>query len=99
LRRAPQYRPGLVDPYRDHLRARRATEPGVPVRQLYGEIKALGYQGGLNLLYRYVNGGRLAGDRVAISGRKLTGWIMGRPRSCPSPAVLTCTNSSPPARK
>ena len=79
LRRPPQYRPGLVDPYRDHLRARRAAEPGVPVRQLFAEIKALGYQGGLNLLYRYVNEGRLAGDRVAVSGRKLTGWIMSRP--------------------
>lgn len=79
LRRPPQYRPGLVDPYRDHLRARRAAEPGVPVRQLYFEIKALGYQGGLNLLYRYINEGRLTGDRVAISGRKLTSWIMTRP--------------------
>ncbi len=79
LRRPPQYRPGLVDPYRDHLRTRRAAEPGVPVRQLFAEIKALGYQGGLNLLYRYVNEGRLASDRVAVSGRKLTGWIMSRP--------------------
>lgn len=79
LRRPPQYRPGLVDPYRDHLRARRTDEPGVPVTHLFTEIKALGYTGGLNLLYRYLNEGRLAGDRVVVSGRKLTGWIMSRP--------------------
>lgn len=79
MRRPPQYRPGLVDPYRDHLRARRAAEPGVPVTRLFAEIKELGYRGGLNLLYRYLNEGRLAGDRVAVSGRKLTGWIMSNP--------------------
>ncbi len=79
LRRPPQYRPGLVDPYRNHLRTRRAADPGVPVRQLFREIKALGYKGGLNLLFRYVNEGRLAGDRVTVSGRKLTGWMMSRP--------------------
>ncbi|MDE1675511.1 ISL3 family transposase [Nocardia gipuzkoensis] len=88
LRRPPQYRPGLVDPYRDHLRTRRAAEPGVPVRQLFQEIKTLGYKGGLNLLYRYVNEGRLTGDRVAVSGRKLTGWIMS------NPAELTETRRS-----
>ena len=38
LQRAPQYRATLVDPYRDHLRARRAAEPGVPVLQLFREI-------------------------------------------------------------
>lgn len=59
LRRPPQYRACLVDPYRDHLRARRAAEPGVPVLQLFDEITALGYAGGLNLLYKYVNQGRL----------------------------------------
>ena len=51
----------------------------MPVRQLFQEIKALGYTGGLNLLYRYVNEGRLAGDRVAVSNRKLTGWMMTQP--------------------
>ena len=28
--RAPKYRATLVDPYRDHLRARRAEDPAVP---------------------------------------------------------------------
>ncbi|MFD5513660.1 ISL3 family transposase [Streptomyces sp. NPDC127051] len=31
LVRAPQYRPTLVDPYRDHLRQRRQEDPAVPV--------------------------------------------------------------------
>ena len=30
LQRVPKYRPTLVDPYRDHLRKRRAEEPGRP---------------------------------------------------------------------
>lgn len=53
-RRAPRYKPTLVDPYRDHLRTRRAQDPGVPVLQLFREIKELGYIGSLNLLYRYI---------------------------------------------
>ena len=32
--RAPRYRATLVDPYREHLRARRAEDPAVPVHQL-----------------------------------------------------------------
>ena len=52
LQRAPQYRPTLVDPYRDHLRRRRAEEPGVPVQLLLREIRELGYQGSSNLLVR-----------------------------------------------
>jgi hypothetical protein len=32
--RAPKYRPTLVDPYRDHLRARRAADPAVPAQTL-----------------------------------------------------------------
>lgn len=42
LVRAPQYRPTLVDPYREHLRHRRAEDPAIPVLQLLAEIKALG---------------------------------------------------------
>lgn len=67
LVRAPQYRPTLVDPYRDHLRRRRAEEPAVPVQRLFAEIKQLGYQGSLNLLYRYITQGRAEGDRPPIS--------------------------------
>ncbi len=42
LRRAPRYRPTLVDPYRDHLRERRAADPAVPVKQLFRDIPGAG---------------------------------------------------------
>ena len=58
LRRAAQYRPTLVDPYRDYLRERRDEEPGVPVQQLLREIRERGYPGSSNLLVRYINQGR-----------------------------------------
>ena len=58
LRRAAQYRPTLVDPYRDYLRERRAEEPGVPVQQLLREIRERGYPGSSNLLVRYISQGR-----------------------------------------
>src|SRR5207248_8206849 len=79
LQRAPQYRPTLVDPYRDHLRTRRAQEPATPVMTLFHEIKALGYQGSLNLLYRYITQGRVEGDRPPISPRGLARLILTRP--------------------
>ncbi|WP_425296940.1 ISL3 family transposase [Nocardia abscessus] len=83
LRRPHQYRACLVDAYRDHLRARRAAEPGVPVLRLFAEIKELGYTGGLNLLYKYVNQGRLDGDRITPSPRRVTRWILTRPANLP----------------
>jgi len=52
--RAPRYRATLVDPYRDHLRARRAADPAVPVHRLLAEIREKGYPGSMNLLYRYI---------------------------------------------
>ncbi len=79
LRRPPQYRACLVDDYREHLRARRAADPGVPVLRLFEEITKLGYTGGLNLLYRYINQGRLDGDRIMPSPRRLTRWLLTRP--------------------
>ncbi|MCT9934817.1 ISL3 family transposase [Planotetraspora sp. A-T 1434] len=79
LRRAPRYRPTLVDPYRDHLRQRRAAEPAVPVLQLFGEIKELGYTGSLNLLYRYITQGRAEGDRPVVTPRRLARLLLTRP--------------------
>ena len=61
--RAPRYRATLVDPYRDHLRKRRAEDPAVPVQQLLREIRELGYQGSSNLLVRYITQGRVESDR------------------------------------
>jgi hypothetical protein len=63
MRRAPQYRPTLVDPYREYLRKRRAIDPAVPVLQLLGEIRERGYTGSQNLLYRYITQGRVEDDR------------------------------------
>lgn len=79
LRRPPPYRASLVDPYRDHLRQRRAAEPGVSVARLFTEITALGYTGSLNLLHKYLNQGREQGDRIMPSPRRLASWIMSKP--------------------
>ncbi|MFD1502975.1 transposase, partial [Streptosporangium lutulentum] len=79
LHRAPQYRPTLVDPYRDRLKRRRAEDPAVPVLHLFTEIKALGYQGSFNLLYRYITQGRVEGDRPPISPRRLARLLLTRP--------------------
>jgi len=84
--RAPGHRgrmPTLVDPYRDHLRARRAEDPAVPVWRLLAEIRELGYTGSMNLLYRYITQGRVEADRPHLSPRRVT-------RSCspgPTPSV------------
>lgn len=84
LRRPPQYRACLVDPYRDHLRRRREAEPGVSVLHLFHEIKALGYTGGINLLHKYLNQGRAESDRLMPSPRRLTSWILSRPTDLPA---------------
>ena len=77
--RVPKYRAGLVDPYRDHLRTRRAADPAVPVSHLFEEIKALGYTGCLNLLHKYINQGRADADRTHISPRRLARMLLTRP--------------------
>jgi hypothetical protein len=79
LVRAPQYRPTLVDPFRDQLRARRAADPAVPVLQLLEEIRAMGYTGSQNLLYRYITQGRVEAERSALSPRKVTRLLLTRP--------------------
>jgi transposase len=79
LRRAAQYRPTLVDPYRDYLRERRAGEPGVPVQQLLREIRERGYPGSSNLLVRYLNQGRADAERPHIAPRKATQILLTRP--------------------
>ena len=79
LRRAAQYRPTLVDPYRDYLRKGRAEEPGVPVRQLLREIRELGYPGSSNLLVRYISQGRADAGRPHIAPRKATQILLTNP--------------------
>ena len=81
LQRAPQYRPTLVDPYRDHLRKRRAEDPAVPVQQLLREIRELGYPGSSNLLVRYITQGRAEADRPHLSPRRAARLLLTRPAS------------------
>jgi len=81
LRRAAQYRPTLVDPYRDYLRKRRAEEPGVPVQQLLREIRELGYPGSSNLLVRYLNQGRANAPRSHLSPRKAARLLLSNPEN------------------
>ena len=82
LRRPPQYRASIVDPYRDHLRNRRANEPGLSVLQLFDEITALGYTGSLNLLHKYLNQGREQDDRIMPPPRWLTPVDPDQAREC-----------------
>jgi hypothetical protein len=79
LQRAPQYRPSLAGPYRDHLRKRRAKQPAVPVpvRELLREIPELGYQGSSNLLVRYLNQDRAEGNRPHLSAAGLAAASTG----------------------
>ena len=77
--RAPRYRATMVDPYRDHLRARRAADPAVPVWQLLAEIREQGYPGSMNLLYRYITQGRVEADRPHLSPRRVTRLLLTRP--------------------
>jgi transposase len=79
LVKAPQYRPTLVDPYRDHLRERRAQDPAVPVTHLLREIRELGYTGSANLLARYINQGRVECDRRAVSPKRLKSLLCTDP--------------------
>jgi transposase len=76
---APQYRPTLVDPYREHLRKRRAEDPGACQAQLLREITALGYKGSANLLARYINQGRVEADHANLSAKKAAGLLLADP--------------------
>ena len=76
---APRYKPTLVDPYRDHLRTRRAADPAVPVQQLFREIKEQGYTGSLNLLYKYVTQGRIEGERPVTTPQRFSRLLLSRP--------------------
>lgn len=73
------YRPGLVDPYREHLRRRRANDPAAPVTHLLAEIRELGYRGSANLLVRYINQGRVEADHAHLSPRRVTGLLTTHP--------------------
>jgi transposase len=71
----------MVDPYRDHLRARRDQEPGVGATALLAEIRALGYTGSHNLLVRYLNQGRHLDDHPHLSPRRAARLMLTRPEN------------------
>ena len=81
IQRVPRYRATVVDPYRDHLRARREQEPGVRTTALLGEIRALGYTGSHNLLVRYLNQGRHLDERPHLSTRRAARLLLTRPEN------------------
>ena len=83
LQRPPRYGRTLVDPYREHLRHRLATDPDIAVTRLLAEIREQGYTGSANLLVRYLNQGRAQAERPAPPPRRLVGWIMTRPGDLP----------------
>ena len=83
LRITPTYRPTLVDPYRDHLRARRAADPTVPTTHLLAEIREMGYTGSANLLVRYLNQGRAEGDRPVTTARHACRLLLTKPDNLP----------------
>nr|WTB34931.1 ISL3 family transposase [Streptomyces sp. NBC_00830] len=78
LLRPPQYRRCLVDPFREHLRERRAAGP-VATTTLFAEIRAMGYTGSANLLVRYLEQGREKEPLADPSIRRLTSWVMTDP--------------------
>lgn len=80
-RRAPRYKPTLVDPYRDYLRRRRSEDPAVPVTHLLREIKELGYTGSANLLVRYITQGRAEGDKPVTTPRQFARLLLTRPEN------------------
>ncbi|GAA4608886.1 hypothetical protein GCM10023107_88870 [Actinoplanes octamycinicus] len=84
LKRPPRYRETLVDPFRDHLRRRRAEEPGVAVTRLLAEIRELGCTGSANLLVRYLNQGRADALRKPPPPRRLVSWLMTKPADLPA---------------
>lgn len=80
-RRAPRYKTTLVDPYRDHLRRRRAEDPAVPVTHLLREIKELGYTGSANLLVRYLTQGRAEGDKPVTTPKRFARLLLTCPEN------------------
>ncbi|MFD5430426.1 hypothetical protein [Streptomyces sp. NPDC127084] len=76
-----KYRPTPVDPYRDHLRRRRAKDPSVPITRLLAELKELGYTSSANLLVRYLNQGRVDADHATLSPHRVTPLLVSHPEN------------------
>lgn len=93
---APAYRPTLVDPYREHLRRRRAEEAAVPVTHLLEEIRELGYTGSANLLVGYLNQGRAEGDRPVTTARHAGRLLLSDPENLRPKETTLLYAASPP---
>jgi transposase len=85
IQRVPKYRACIVDPYRDHLRARREQDPAMGATALLAEIRALGYNGSHNLLVRYLNHGRHLDDHPHLSPRRAARLLLTRPENLTEP--------------
>ncbi|QCX82937.1 Transposase (plasmid) [Streptomyces sp. YIM 121038] len=79
LRITPHYRPGLVDPYRDHQRERRKANPAEPVTHPLQETRESGCTGSTNLLVRYLNQGRAEDDRPVTTAHQATRLLLTHP--------------------
>lgn len=98
-RRAPRYKPTLVDPYRDHLRRRRSEDPAVPVTHLLREIKELGYTGSANLLVRYLTKAAPRATSRSPPRSASPASCSPAPRTCATRTPHYCGNSPKPARR
>lgn len=85
-RRPGRHRPTLTGPYRDHLRKRRAEEPGIAIQRLLREITEPGYQGSRTLLVQYLAQGRAAASQPHLSPRSAARHLLTK-AGCPSESV------------
>lgn len=95
LRRPPQYRSCLADPYRDHLRARRAADPGVPVPAAVRRDQHRRPQFALQIRQP----SRLDGGRITLPARRFTSWILTRTADLPNTRCALTTRSPPSVRR
>ena len=97
LQRVPKYRPTLVDPYRDHLRKRRGRRARRRrSSSCCARSASCGYQGSSNLLVRYINQGRVEGDRPHLSPRRAARLLLTRPDRLTGGQQETLAAARPP---
>ncbi len=80
--RAPQYRPTLVDPYRDHLRARRARTPPFRCCNCSKRSKPWDTPEARTWLYRYITQGRVRPTSHDSPRAALPGYCCPIPTAC-----------------
>lgn len=95
LIRTPQYRPTLVDAYRDYLCKRRATDPALPATHLLAEIREIDYTGSASLLVLAANSFS-SGVSCVATLRPHPRRRNQRPCDLPQPLQNTPTPRTPP---